>query len=62
MSQYTITPATTVDVVIGLYGHVVAITNSCIVILGMGSGIIEFFELCNRDGYHLVCEWLLKGI
>lgn len=58
--QYSITLNTTVDLVAGTESHIVAVSNSCTTILDMGSQMTEFFELSNPDGYHLMCEWLLK--
>lgn len=60
--QYSITLNTTVNLVAGTESHIVAVSNSCTAILDMGSQTIEFFELSNPDGYHLMCEWLLKQI
>ena len=60
--QHSITLNTTVNIVAGTERHIVAVSNSCTAILDMGSQMIEFFELSNPDGYHLMCEWLLKQI
>ena len=54
MASMVILSATTVDIVAGMAGHVVTVTDSCIVIVivDMGGQIIEFFELSNPRVYH----------
>lgn len=41
VNKYIVTLATTVDVVIGINGHVITVTYSCLVILDMGGEILN---------------------
>lgn len=41
VNQYSVTQTTTVHVVIGMDGHVITVTYSCLVILDMGVGTLN---------------------